>query len=253
MPGEAEHHCVQHFLEWLLRVTPCRFARTYAAEDPQTGESRIACSVVLERFSPEDVDDADRLFDAAANAKFFGALLFPRVRYAEEIADILAVLHASKRWRCTRENWREKVQRPADVPVGLQWTTAAGDESSAMGFAPLGSMPVTRRAPYAAIVLWPGGRDNAFAKPMKGVGFIDADPGVPRNSYDDMKANTTTATRTLLGDPPDDPILLRSVAFCLPRRVADPFLAAHGLGGGLGARALHAWDQLLAKVARPPE
>jgi hypothetical protein len=227
--AETEHHCVNHFLEWLVRVTPCRFARIYAAESPETNESRIACGVVLDRFSAEDVEDTDRLFDVAAERKMFGALLFPRVRYADELAEVLAVLHASKRWQCTRENWREKLQRPADVPIGLYWVTPAGERSSVMGFAPLGSMPVTRRAPYFALVAWPGGRDNAYAKPVDGVGFIDADPGVPQASYDEMKKRTIADTRTLLGDPPDDSILLRSVAFCLPTSVAAPFLTAHGL------------------------
>lgn len=244
MLAEGEqHHCVDHFLQWLLaRISPCGFAKAYAAEHPLTKESRIACSVILDDLSSQDVVDADSLFDAVGQEKMFGALLFPRVRYAEELTEVLSVLHASPRWRCTREIWRQKLSRPEDVPIGLQWRTAAGDDSSVMGFAPLGSMPVTRRAPYFALVVWPGGHDNEYAKKTVGVvGFIDGDPGVPSAAYETMKTKTGAHTRELLGDPPDDPILLRRVAFCLPRRVANPFLAGAGVGGTLRDRLRWRW------------
>ena len=54
-----------------------------------------------------------------------------------------------------------------DTVVGLWWTTSGGQMSSVMGLAPLGEMPVTRRAPHVALVLWPGAHLNDHPKPKR--------------------------------------------------------------------------------------
>lgn len=245
------HRCEVHFLEWLRRLSPCSFARAYAG-DPES--TRILCSVVLEKLSAQDVNGINSLFDAAAEADLFAALIFPRVRSALELAHVLAVLHADDRWCCARERWGT-VERGSDVPIGLRWTTSIGVEaperdgklyktSSAMGFAPLGSMPVTRRSPYFAIVVWPGDRKNPFLKHASrdGVGFVDAHPDVSSSdAWQRVRKHTMDAVRIELEDPRDDPKQLREVAFILPREVADPLLANLGLGRGLRNRAIGWW------------
>lgn len=108
--------------------------------------------------------------------------------------------------------------RDDDVAIGLWWQTAHGPWSSVMGFAPLGSMPVTRRAPYVAIVLWPGGHENIHRTDRPAaVGIVQA-PVVPdAQEYQRIWDRTKAKTSELLSEPPENAPLLRKVTFCLPR------------------------------------
>ena len=232
MLGGDDHHCVEHFLEWLGRISPCMFARMFASH-PDTKQTRIVCSVVLDEFSAADALDVDHAFDDAAKKGWFGLVLFPRLRTAEGLAEVLSTLVTSPRWDCQRVEWR-KVERPTDRPIGLTWMTASGLVSSAMGFAPLGSMPVTRRSPYYAIVAWPGGRANTLMHSSRrdAVGFIDGAHGLEESAYNKAFAGTTSRVGRLFGDPIEDRVLLRDVGFCLPATLADEFLADHAPAAG---------------------
>jgi hypothetical protein len=225
----GDHHCVDIFLRWLAQTSPCAFARLFAAH-PTTRRPRILCSVFLEALSRADVADANRTLDECAEAGEFGALVFPRLRAAEEIASTLTVLARDSRWDLRRVEWKA-LKRDEDMPVGLHWRTADGNWSSAMGFAPLGWMPVTRRAPYVGIVVWPGGYANKIhqSKAEQAVGFIDGDHRIKEPGYTKAFKATKSEVRRVLGDPVEDPIVLRDAAFCLPKMLAENLLKAHRL------------------------
>jgi hypothetical protein len=226
----SDHHCVKHFLEWLGRTSPCYFARAFASH-PKTEAPRIVTTVALDAFSRKDAADVARAFDAAAEKDWFGAVLFPRIRTGEELITALRTLTRAGRWSCEGVEWKT-IARPGDRPVGLTWLTNTGLRSSAMGFAPLGSMPVPRRGPYFGIVVWPGGYRNKLMRSKRPgtVGFIDGAHGLKPAKYSDVFERTTKRVRVIFGDPKEDPVVLRDVGFCLPAVIADPFLnecAAH--------------------------
>lgn len=104
------------------------------------------------------------------------------------------------------------------VGVGIEFSTRSKARSSVMGFAPSGFMPVTRRAPFVAMALWAGGRDNPFFRfsPAGTVNMADVPTGLERESYERTWQRSVAATRRRLEDPQFDAVWLRKVAFCLP-------------------------------------
>lgn len=129
--------------------------------------------------------------------------------------------------------WRKHARRGAGL-VGLHFTTADGERSSVMGFAPLGCMPVTRRAPYVAIAVWSGSKVNVH-KQTAGtkIGFIDGPvvdkDGAPLDAAAHRSIWETTMARVqeLLGDPIEDDFRLKDAAFCIPEaNVAELFPTA---------------------------
>jgi hypothetical protein len=94
-----------------------------------------------------------------------------------------------------------------------------------MGFAPLGSMPVTRRAPFVALAAWTGPKRNPQkSKKMKApdrpdeVGFVDMPPIQP-DLHDSMWDATRKRVRELKALPQEG-AALPTVAFCLPSACA---------------------------------
>jgi hypothetical protein len=116
-------------------------------------DQRLAYYVRVGQPTQDDVPTIDRWIDGAAVARRSCVVLFPHVRSLAEIAALLGVLDASDRWACTHLPWRKHAREDAAL-VGLSWSTSAGPCSSVMGFATIGTMPVTRRAPYAAVAAW---------------------------------------------------------------------------------------------------
>lgn len=224
MPAE-QPASFTHFGDW-LGASPCRFARLFASR------GSIRPLEFLKPFAPGDVRTLDRTLAEAAEAHDVVLALWPLLRTAEEVVDVLLMLRSSPRWRYTSVPWGQHT-RPDATLVGLTWETLNGDLSSAMGFAPLGSMPVTRRAPYVALAVWPGGHESAnpkYSSPEGHVGFIDCKmPKMPDGSdydYDKFLKPTLVATGALLAaPPPDDRKVLRDVAFCLPTSSLGDLLA----------------------------
>ena len=195
------------------------------ASNPTTKQPRIVCSVVLQDLNDDDLGDVEASWDAAADRGDFVALLFPRLRYAHEIASVLAVLARAERWRLARAEWG-RVERAEDGPLSVHWLTKEGHRSPAMGTAPLGSMPVTRRAPYVALVVWPGSHANPRRQSKEGVGFVDGEHRLGDAAYDKAWSATRTEVRRQLGDPPDDAEALRDVAFILPKVITEAVFEA---------------------------
>ncbi|MEZ4297235.1 MAG: hypothetical protein R3B70_19880 [Polyangiaceae bacterium] len=220
--GIAEDRATQHFIGWLSRVSGCEFASIYARNierKSHRASKAILCTTALEDLTSDDLLDAEQLIDRAAKEKQFALMLFPRLRTAEDIAGLLLSLASHPRWRCSRVAWR-KHPRDADQLLSLNWITADGTPSSAIGFAPIGSMPVTRRAPYVAIALWSGGHENPYRAdkaPSPTIGLVDYPVSMKRDEYENLWSGTRACVEDLLRDPPEDGWHLQKVSFCLPR------------------------------------
>jgi hypothetical protein len=215
MPGE--HHCVDLFELWLRRgMTGCNFAAS------AVGGARVNYIHQLEELADADVPQLDRFIDDAATQGNFAVILFPRVRTTRGITRIIRTLNAGERWEASPVAWRNHARSGAAL-VGLRFRTTDRDRSSVMGFAPLGCMPVTRRAPYVALGVWAGAKLNSHKRSSEGeVGFIDApvlaadDTPLDKDAHQQMWDSTMGRVKQLLGDPPEDDFKLKDVAFCLP-------------------------------------
>ena len=206
--------------------TGCGFAATYAAN-----KSVIQWGV-WSGTSPSDGlhTTLSGFFRGTAATQRLGIAVFPEFRTANDVVGLLTGLAGKSGWSLSRAKWR-KHERD-DVLVGLGWRTPAGPLTSVMGFAPLGSMPVTRRAPFVAIAVWGGPKLNPYkSRKMKTpdrpdeVGFVDMPPLQPEAAYDSV----WDATRKKVGELialPQEGSALPTVAFCLPSGCA-PLLAPH--------------------------
>jgi hypothetical protein len=113
--------------------------------------------------------------------------------------------------------------------VDLRWQSPAMDECSALGFAPIGTMPVTRRAPYTAFGMWTGGHDNPFRKrPDPFVGAGDMHHDLEEAAYRKMHTETRGAV-DLRRDLLTETGVITGVTFCLARAYR-PRLEIHAAG-----------------------
>lgn len=205
----------EHFRSWLRGLgTGCEFAARL------TDRKSFFCyrhgTSLLAR---KDVETTIRslIVDAVA-AKQPAYVLFPHIRTANGIARMLQTLDGTGGWIVRRVAWR-KHERSA-VLLSLHWNTPAGPPSSAVGFAPLGTMPATRRGPFVALGVWGGAQDNKHMRPRpadSAVGIIDIPSGhKSKDEHTRMLKKTDERVRTLLADPAEDVEHLRQVGFCLP-------------------------------------
>ncbi|HEX8697870.1 MAG TPA: hypothetical protein VF815_03445 [Myxococcaceae bacterium] len=209
--------------------TGCGFAAAYAA-----AKNAIQWGV-WSGTAPSDslYTDLSGFFRGAATTERPGIAVFPEFRTAEEVVGLLMGLAGKSGWSLSRVKWG-KYER-GDELVGLGWRTPAGLLTSVMGFAPLGSMPVTRRAPFVAIAAWTGPKLNPYkTRKMKDrpeeVGFVDMPPLQPDVAYDSM----WDATRKNVGELKallKEGAALPTVAFCLPSSSAAA-LAPHYQNSG---------------------
>ncbi len=95
-------------------------------------------------------------------------------------------------------------------------------------------MPVIRRAPLPAILLYAGPRANPHRKSRKGeVGFIDMRPPMADREGFDTAWETTRAEVAWFRDTLEDGAIRPDVAFCLPAecRAALETIAAPASSG----------------------
>jgi hypothetical protein len=217
----SEDRHADHFREWLRHgMSGCWFARRLASQG--STNPRVAYWTRLGPLLRSDVPALDALLDQSATRGHFFVALFPYARSAEDIAQLVRTLARSERWKCRRVEWRKHARNEC-VLVGITWQTREGLPTSVMGFAPLGAMPVTRRAPIVALALWPGPHANPFRQDKRGpvIGFVDGAHGLNAVTYDSVWADTKASVQSLLAEPPEDAARLREAAFCLPSGLAD--------------------------------
>lgn len=163
---------VELMVRWLRAgMTGCEFARVFAKQ-PAPGEVRPV--VVRSSLSEPRVGEIlDLIFQKAASESAAVLTIFPDLRYDEDVADLASALSSHHAWTLWQPAWPAEAQRD-DVLVALDWTTPSGHSSSALGLGPMGSMPVTRRAPFVGLVVWPGAHDNPWREvTYKRVGVAD--------------------------------------------------------------------------------
>ncbi len=196
---------------WLAQgMTGCQFAARIARERHQ----------ILSVAFPELVDAAavDSVFETCREAKLPAIAMFTGIRTEAALVEQLARMSKGDRWRITEVS--PDGAETDDVFVGVDWRVREGLVSSVMGFAPLASMPVTRRAPYLCVAAWPGEHDNPhWTKFERGiVHFLDTDLGgleLTKAKYQALTKASVDATKELLKEPPDDARFYRRAAFRL--------------------------------------
>lgn len=80
-------------------------------------------------------------------------LIFPEVFTADELVNLVNLLCAKRNWYWTCVPWR---YGDAEAKlIGLRWTLPSNSRvvNYTLGFAPLETMPLTRRAPFTTLVL----------------------------------------------------------------------------------------------------
>ena len=86
-----------------------------------------------------------------------------------------------------------------------------------MGLAPLGTMPVTRRAPHLAIVVWGGPHLNLHLPRTARVGVASAPTGLNKVEHRRLMKITDERVRELLTESAEDRVWLRQIGFILQR------------------------------------
>lgn len=208
--GGVDDPVGSHFKRWLRHGTGCGFAAQLAHSGRAAFETHLATP---------DAGAVDQRLDEYARSERVAILIFPLVTDEQSLVSVLCALRdGSSRWKL-----RDRGPTPNDrARVGVDWVTATGDLNETMGFAPLLSMPITRRAPYAAIAAWPGGRSNPLrgvpptprAKPGR-VSFLDAKYACADDAYPAVWARTMDAVGDLMSVPPDRASHYYDVTFVL--------------------------------------
>jgi hypothetical protein len=212
----SAHPSEEHFRSWLIGFgTGCPFAVKLAAD------ARVNVYANGPTFARSDLAIIDGFVESCAAADEVAAVLFPSVRSANGLARVLGTLGSGDRWTVGRIPWRGHERRDSAL-LKITWRNATGLECSVMGFAPLGCMPATRRAPYFGLALWGGLHANEHRKKRdEEIGFINIRSGYDADAHRVKLKQATERVTAILVDPPEDIEHLRDVAFVVPKRVVD--------------------------------
>lgn len=171
---------------------------------------------VPRQFRPRRIET---FFDEWAAAGLATVAVFPWVRVEDDIVEIVSRLAEadSGRWECRLS--KAKLPR-ACTPIGIGYRTRSGFLSDTMGFAPLLTMPATRRAPVVALAAWAGGRDNGRAPPPEkrrpeALSFVDMAHGLADEKYDEVYSDTVKWANERFADPDDSPSKYYRITYCL--------------------------------------
>ncbi len=95
-----------------------------------------------------------------------------------------------------------------------------------MGMAPLRCMPITRRAPYMALMMWPTTRGNDYAPPSRSptIGIIEAAHTLDPTEREKRRDRTVAEVGERFTHDRDGLGPLRDVAFRLPLGIVDRVL-----------------------------
>jgi len=198
----------QIFGAWLgaTALHGCRFA-TWAAQN-----KRVRYGAFFDRITDATAARLTTHFELARDRDEFGLVVFPQMTMARQICHLVEALSASARW-----TYSLRSDVPGRIGIDLRWRSPGHLECSAMGFGPLGAMPVTRRAPYFAFGMWPGGHDNPFrTRPDEFVGAGDMSHGIPMDAYVKMRDDT----RAMVGSRRDVLMargVITGITFCLAK------------------------------------
>ena len=213
---QAEAVCavVQRFL--VSGTTGCGFAHSLARSG--TGIAWLALSGNMDADLPGQLD---ALLDQAAMDRELAILIFPDMRTSSDVASMLQALCLGQRWSMELQPWKKHER--TDALVHVMWTNGDGDRTSALGLAPLGSMPVVRRAPFVSIAVWPGPRSNEHRTEQEeiiSIGDMPSPAGLDADGYRKMFAEAKARVKVLTAIPPEG-AAMRQVTFCLDGEGAE--------------------------------
>ena len=213
----ADDPIAAHFVNWLHRMTGCKFVQRFmvAPAGAPDGIRRPRVVYASVAVGQDTASDINQFLDGCAETEAAGVLLFPSVSSEEAIVSLAQLLAKDERWLVTHR----LDPRRSLLLVSVQWRTPESKWSSAMGFAPIISMPVPRRSPYAALALWPG---RARKAEQETVGFIDMPSYFGVDEHKKLIEDTSVAIGALIGENPKD-APWRTTAFGLDVRLADAF------------------------------
>ncbi len=199
---------------WLRGAVPgCLFAPRLA---------KAGSDLILYRTLPGPVDDqtasfVDALMLEATQAEKAVVITFPLLRSSHDVGLLIRSLAGTDRWHAVEDLQYEGPRM--GLRVAMTWRTPADLRSRVMGLAPLGTMPMMRRAPYVALCGWMAGHKNPWRqptpeKPRKVVMFSDMPHGMEQEEHDRLYAESEQQTRDLAVQT-DEPPPGYKLTFCL--------------------------------------
>lgn len=185
-----------------------------------TFASQMSKDKKLALYHASQVDhDMIDLFFLQAGLDFEAAVaVFSAPRSIQDMIQTLCSLLAGERWR-----GRVFCEDDDSFCITMEWKTADGLWSNCMGLGPLFSLPVTRRAPYLGLALWPG--PPRRREGCTGVSFYDIRHGLPKDTRESYRERTTKRVNELMGT--DKEMSWRDITFRLNlqwKAEIEPFL-----------------------------
>ncbi len=212
---------VRLIAEWLKgEITGCGFARQIAKN-----EKLAQVSPRTVRYPPVDElgDELNAALLASAASHQAALFIVPSLRDDKDIAQFLSLLTRNPAFHLSKKPWPADSGRD-DVLVRLAWQTPQNLRAYAMGLAPSGLMPLTRRAPFVCLMIWPGGHENPH-RPANGRSTVSiADMKTSIKNFRGLWEATEEATRARAATEPTMTAAIRDVTFCLRRDVAEATL-----------------------------
>lgn len=205
--------------EWLKGdITGCAFARQIAKNDKL---AQVSPRTV--RYPPGDESPLGDELHAAllGSAALHQAALFivPSLRDDKDIAQFLSLLTLNPAFHLSEKPWPAGSGRD-DMLVRLAWQTPQNLRAYAMGLAPSGLMPLTRRAPFVCLMIWPGGHENPH-RPANGRRTVSiADMKTSIKNFRGLWKATEDAKLARAATEPTMSAAFHDVTFCLRRDVA---------------------------------
>jgi hypothetical protein len=187
----------------------CAFANQYA---------ETAFMVELSGPSAFEFEEYERAFDQGVASRVPVVVVLSDIASQAELVRVLNALRQGDRWSVQKA---PRCEWPSQCPVMVTWRTTQGPDSILMGLGPFLSMPPTRRAPYVALAMWPGGFDNKH-RPNPGpsgrvrtrVALSDTDVSkMADTAYNKNWSRSETITAGHLGKI--DPLSMLKMTFCL--------------------------------------
>jgi hypothetical protein len=208
---------------WLRSdISGCLFAKKFASES--AGRLRL---VVLSR-ALEDKELGGKLqvlLTDAADHKEAVILIFPDLRLDEDVARLIDLLAKHEAWSCREVKWKEHARE--HILIAIEWCTPSGYQSVAMGLAPLGTMPVTRRSPFVSVALWPDGKQNHCNQhPRSRVSLADMPHSLDCPAHENMWKASEEKKREVV-DTLAEGAARPTVSFCLRPEVRRLISALH--------------------------
>jgi hypothetical protein len=168
------------------------------------------------------LDVIETTIDSSAAVGKVAIAIFPSLQTPTDAAKLLAMLRRRERWSLSR------LTPPAGVrlrgsALSLSFRTVAAAQSSVMGLAPFGTLPVMRRSPYICLVAWGGGAGNPYRPGItsaRSVGLIDTPPQMTKAVHHKTMRRTNERVRELANLPLEPLHFLREVTLILPPAAA---------------------------------